>query len=155
MKTKDYLTTKEFIKRVKELGYNVGNSRDYYHIVDKINQNIANINKSILCQISTDYIAWDDIPDKDKKTLFKLLMEYASTPVEERKEEKKYYLKHGWLRSRFEDKIVNQDGEDEYFLSDESQTDGFKTQFTQKEIDEIKEKYNTDLSDFEEKEVEE
>lgn len=68
---------------------------------------------------------------------------------------KKFYLKHRWLRSRFEDKIVNQDGEDEYFLSDESQIDGFKTQFTQKEIDDIKEKYNTDLSDFERVEVEE
>lgn len=100
---------------------------------------------------------WILIPvwcDNKDFNMIKATVKFAETPIEDREEEKKFYLKHRWLRSRFEDKIVNQDGEYEYFLSDESQTDGFKTQFTLKEIEEIKEKFDTDLADFELVEVE-
>lgn len=68
--------------------------------------------------------------------------------------QKKYYLKHRFLNTEdynyyFQDKY---DGflDDKYSYSQ----DEYKSKFTLKEIEEIKEKYNTDLKDFEIIEVE-
>lgn len=149
------MKTKYFIKKVEALGHEVVEKETWFGIKDTDGSWLALVGKDHILELSTDFPAWRALSIGEKVSLFTVIYEYASTLVDEREEEKKFYLKHRWLRSRFEDKIVNQDGEDEYFLSDESQIDGFKTQFTQKEIDDIKEKYNTDLSDFERVEVEE
>lgn len=71
-----------------------------------------------------------------------------------REEEKKYYLRHRFLEAHFFNYLNLNYGFQELFLSSKSQI-GKQTQFTQKEIDEIKEKYHTDLKDFEIIEVEE
>lgn len=114
------MKTKEFIKRVEELGFKVFNESDYYVIKDEYEDNVANVNKTTLTQMSTDYIEWDEVYDGDKTKLFNLLVEYARTPIEDREEEKYYLVK-----------------------------------FTLKEIEEIKKKFDIDLSDFELVEVEE
>ena len=92
--------------------------------------------------------------DKKDFNMIKAAVEFAETPINEREEEKKFYLKHRWLSSRFKDKIVNKDEKNEYFLSDESQADSYKIHFTLKEIEDIKKRFNTDLKDFEMIEVE-
>lgn len=149
------MKTKEFIKEVEELGFETLCGYDYTSVRNENGEILAFVSEGHRGSMDIHFPKTLDLDELTRMKLGRIVFEYAKTPIDERGEEKKYYLKHRWLRSRFEDKIVNQHGEDEYFLSDESQTDGFKTQFTQKEIDEIKEKYNTDLSDFEEEEVEE
>ena len=67
----------------------------------------------------------DECFDKDYR-MIKAAMEFAGTPPDEREERKKFYLRHKWENK----------------------------QFTFKEIEEIKEKYDTDLADFELVEVE-
>lgn len=47
--------------------------------------------------MSTDYESWDEIYEGDKTKLFDLLVEYARTPIEDREEEKKFYLKHRYF----------------------------------------------------------
>ena len=89
--------------------------------------------------------------------MIKASLEYAETPPEDREEEKKFYLEHKYF------KCVN--GDSRYFQIYESDGTpwlnamdsimGYKKQFTLKEIEEIKEKFDADLADFELVEVEE
>lgn len=93
--------------------------------------------------------------DKDFDML-KASVEFAETPIDER-EEKKIYLRHRYFR------FYN--GSSKYLgmdllkvkpdLCSKITYRWMKNQFTEKEIEEIKEKYNTDLKDFELVEVKE
>lgn len=150
------MKTKEFIKRVEELGYFVNSFKGYYEIRDVDKVIIAVINKTIFLQFSTDYLGWDKLCDKDRKELYNLVIKYASTPIEDREEEKKFYLRHRYFR------FYN--GSSKYLGMDFVKVNldlcskityrWVKNQFTEKEIYEIKEKFNTDLGDFEKTEVE-
>lgn len=83
------MKTKEFIKRVEELGYFVNSFKGYYEIRDVDKVIIAVINKTIFLQFSTDYPGWDKLCDKDRKELYNLVIKYASTPIEDREEDTK------------------------------------------------------------------
>ena len=72
----------------------------------------------------------------------------------EREEEKKYYLRHRFLEVDFFNYVNRDYGFPELYLNSKAQIAGKQTQFTQEEIDEIKKRYNTDLKDFEQIEVE-
>ncbi len=107
--------------------------------------------------MSTDYMEWDGVYDEDKTKLFDLIVEYAKTPIDEREEEKKFYLKHRWFKPSpiYKNYLNYWIGNDEYWLDYKNESKEIQTQFTLKEIDEIKEKFNTDLKDFEPEDVKE
>ena len=150
------MKTKEFIKKVEELGYCVMNGEEYYHIKDFDGEAIASINKLIMFQICTDYDAWDKLPSEIKEQLFDIISKYASTPPDERKEEKKYYLKHKYFRHVDDKQYFTIYPHLEYpGLDYKLPSHNLVQTFTLKEIEVIKKKYNTDLSDFEKKEVKE
>ncbi len=118
---------------------------------------VAIVDTEVRFSADLDYRGFDDLKHERKEKLFNLIVEYARTPIEEREEPKKYYLKHKWL--------TNNGGsynclnfyvdENKYLIESGTTMCGYKTQFTQAEIDNIKEKFNTDLEDFELIEVEE
>ena len=93
----------------------------------------------------------DKFCDEKDFNMIKATMKYAETPLGDREEEKKFYLRHRW--------IVNSAAGEGYLnwllhadimiLSSTLQDSSAKTQFTLKEIEEIKEKFDTDLNDFE------
>ena len=93
----------------------------------------------------------------DVEELYKLCFEYACTPVEDREEEKKYYLRHRWLTEggfyRFVKHHTKAYGK-KYELASWTFGDTSDMQYTLKEIEEIKKKFDTDLKDFELVEVE-
>lgn len=150
------MKTKEFIRRVEELGYFINEYVEYCEIKDVNNNLIAVINKTTFLQLDTDYYLWDKLNEIDKKELFDLLIEYAKTPIEDREEEKKYYLRHKWLTSDNDFNYLNlYTNKNRYIIESNGNFNTFKTQFTQAEIDEIKERFNTNLEDFEIVEVEE
>lgn len=150
------MKTKEFIKKVEELGYCVMNGEEYYHIKDFDGEAIASINKLIMFQICTDYDAWDKLPSEIKEQLFDIISKYASTPPDERKEENKYYLRHRWIFDKdfymYLRKTSYDDKEMRLGIINFCGNDGL--QFTLKEIEKIKKNFNTDLKDFEMIEVE-
>lgn len=81
---------------------------------------------------------------------------YAETPIEERRPEKKYYLKHSFMCGFEKDTFLNVDDLNRaVYLGSNAQSSSIQTQFTQAEIEDIKEKYKTTLDDFEQIEVEE
>lgn len=87
--------------------------------------------------------------------MIKAAVEFAETPIEDREEEKKFYLEHRYFRF--------DDGSNKYLGIDLARYKAdlyskityrwVNNQFTKKEIEEIKEKFNTDLADFKEVEV--
>lgn len=69
--------------------------------------------------------------------------------------EKKYYLKLKDNTSAILGEYLNFNKSfNVYFLQNNFQCNDYQTRFTQKEIDEIKKRYNTDLEEFEQVEVE-
>ena len=152
------MKTKEFIKRVKELGFEVFNEDDYLVIKDEYESNVANVNKTTLAQMSTDYIEWDEIYDEDKTKLFDLLIEYAKTPIDERKEEEKYFYEHRFIKTRGGNPTylaIRQRPNYKYPILQGSYKDIFeyKVEFTDKEMEETKKQYGIFLDDFVKKEI--
>lgn len=89
--------------------------------------------------------------------MIKASIEYAETPPEDREGEKKFYLEHRYFKCTNGDsryfQILESDGTP--WLNAMYTVMGYKKQFTLKEIEEIKEEFDTDLKDFDLVEVEE
>lgn len=151
------MKTKEFIKKVEELGYSFSSSYYCWEIRNKKNHLIAVVSKDVLYKISTDSAYWDVIPDEDKNKLLELIVEFANTPVMDREEEKKFLIKHKYLVSKnlLPVNLAWNKLKDVY-RSINLKVDNhiYQAQFTFKEYEEIKKKLNTDLADFELVEVE-
>lgn len=149
------MKTKEFIKRVEELGFRVQELNNIINICNyKEGVYLVTIDKHNQFMLDNRCKGYMDLGDYDKSELLKLCYEYAKTPIEEREEPRKYYLKHRWIGNGWWQYLnLLEDGT--YFIKDGDLIPSVKNTFTRKEIDEIKAKYNTDLSDFEIVEVEE
>lgn len=153
------MKTKEFIKEVEKLGFkvNVKNIKGIW-IENSNGSNVAYVCRYKMYEFDTAFLAFENIPESHKVSLFNLLICYTRTPLNEREEEKKFYLKQNlkdkWLeRNAFYYLNLNID-KNIYLIDSYANTDTFKTQFTQAEIDKIKEKFNTNLEDFEQVPVE-
>ncbi|MGV3155504.1 hypothetical protein [Staphylococcus simulans] len=70
---------------------------------------------------------------KKQNSLFKLLVEYASTPLEEREEEKKYYIKLPHIEKGFNFLIFFEDS-DEWLVDYKGNFVEGQSQFTLKEL---------------------
>ncbi len=141
------MKTTEFINKFKELGlgYDVTMSSDKRHLqISKSSAIFATVSTLDTNSINTGFV-YTVSPE-----LFDLIVEYAKTPIEEREEQKKYYLKlktniitDGTYLCRRLDKY--------YFISNNAKLPMIKDIFTQQEIDELKKQYNLDA--FEQVEV--
>ena len=153
------MKTKEFIKAVEALGLTVDvDDEEIVVNVGYYEYTVSVINRKERYTISNTYLGWRELDGLQKSYLFELINDYASTPVDEREEEKKFLIQHKYLVSKnmFPVNIVWHRLKDVYRLIN-CKVDNhiYQAQFTRAEIEEIKEKYNTDLNDFEIVEVEE
>lgn len=147
------MKTKEFIKKVEELGYK---ARKIFTQIDIIS------NDFIIARVYTNRMyamnafTFINIEWRNQDKLFDLIVEYVKTPIEDRKEETRFYLEHRYFRfDNGSRKYLGMDlVKDKPDLYSKITYRWVKNQFTKKEIDEIKEKFNTDLADFEMIEVE-
>lgn len=141
------MKTKEFIKRVEDLGYTRFSTNErFIQICDHRGRTLAEVSREKLYHINTN---------KDEpitKTLFDLIVEYTSTPVEDREEEEKFLIQHKYLVSKnlLPVNLVWNKLKDVY-RSINLKVDNhiYQAQFTLKEVEDIKIKLNTDLADFE------
>lgn len=146
------MKTKEFIKKVEELGFAVNTVENYYVILNKI------LVCAEICRTSNRVNLFHECLEKND--LLKICVEYAQTPLTEREEEEKFYLQK--MKSFYDDDYnesraflnINT-SMDVFCITNRGETSIFKTQFTQKEIDKIKEEQHTDLSEFKQIPVEE
>lgn len=95
------MKTNEFIKEVKNMGFEAIFNRvgDIMNLEIRENQYgglvaYSEVNKMFIVGIQDDF--YYKLEEQQQQKLFKLLTEYASTPVEDRKEENKYmyYIKN-------------------------------------------------------------
>lgn len=126
---------------------------DYNIIDDPTTFNMRNIYKNNEISVSKNRVNFIFINNEHCRPedfeVIKAAVELAETPPEEREDEKKYYLRHKFLEYIHCNYLNYDYGVQELNLNDKGQFDNIQTQFTQKEIDEIKEKYDTTLDDFE------
>ena len=154
------MKTKDFIRRVEEMGFDAEERGDEVYLYGRDSNGLAKISKKFKYTINTFYREFMDLNEGDKGLLLDLIFEYISTPVNEREEEKKFYLRHKFLKSSLrgitrENSVVNYNTRDNVsYLADKQPAGCIKTFFTLKEIEEIKKKFDTDLADFELVEVE-
>ena len=96
------------------------------------------------------------ICDEKDFNMIKAAVEFAETPLEDRKEEKKFYLKHRWLDRGDEANYLNFEISGCYYsLNSKLEASWAKTKFTLEQIQNIKKNLDTDLKDFELVEVKE
>ena len=150
------MKTKEFIKKVEELGFTVCITEDTVYVL-KDNEYIVvtvGVNKAFM--IDCFYFMYMSSEEGIREKVFDLVVEYAKTPVEDRDEEKKFYLRHRLIQTDGCYMYLQKTSDDDKKMSVRvlgfSDNDDIK--FSGKEIEEIKEKFDTDLADFELVEVE-
>ena len=151
------MKTKEFIKKVKELGLGVYTDDRYLYIeYGYYNHVVATIYMTQRYWLSISYNYDIELDENIKKELYNLCFEYSVTPVDKREEEKRFYLKHRYFKSGNDVQYFTFARIYEYpYLQCKSFKLKSMQQFTLKEIEEIGEKFNTNFEDFELVEVEE
>lgn len=147
------LTTKEFIKEVQKLGFETLENTESISILYGCGK-VACVYKNEIFSVGTDYIPFDNLSKELKEKLYNLIDKYARTPLDEREEPEKFYLKINMMTRNRCDYLNYYKEEDILMLDVRLETYYAQTQFTQKEIDEMKVKFGLTLSDFEQIPVE-
>lgn len=150
------MTTKEFIREVEDLGFDTEIGLIGWIWIADERDVVAVIERNEMYKINTDDdVAFNRVATAKQKKLFDLLVEYASTPLEYREEQERFFLKFK-IEKDDDFNYLNYDKvEDALMLDTSFETSRVQTSFTQKEIDDIKEGFEVTLSDFEKILVEE
>lgn len=151
------MKTKVLKSLLEKMDYSVKRINGMIVIENEYGNAIATVEEDGAFKFSTQYFAWDFISYSEQKVILSYIMGYAATPVNEREEEKKFYLKHKWITSggfyMYVTHHTKPYGEVYELLSWRyGEINGM--QFTLKEIEKIKKEFDTDLKDFEMIEVE-
>lgn len=96
------------------------------------------------------------VEEPEEFELIKKSLDLAQTPLDEREEEKKYYLKHRFISNLRAEKYINLSITGTVAIRDHSfcGNQNNKRVFTKTEIEKLKEEFNTDFNDFRLVEVE-
>lgn len=148
------LTTKKFIKEVEKLGLEVEENINIISIYDG-NDELAYIYKNKKFYIGTYFEFSEYLSEELQEKLYNLIDEYARTPIDEREEQERFFLKFK-IETDDDCNFLNYDkNDDEPTLDNRLETSSFQTRFTQKEINDIRRKFGLTLSDFEQIPVDE
>lgn len=140
------MLTKEFIREVEELGLECSDCLTIFAIY-RDGDLVSLVSKNTKFLAGTAYDSFKYLPDELKEKLYNIIDDYARTPLEDREDEKKYYLKH--RKTNISPYYLNVFcGEDGHIVESNVDMVVLKNQFTQKEIDEIKNIFNTRFDEF-------
>ena len=87
------LKTNQFIKEIKSMGFHAKDYENSILIVDSNDFFVAKVSKKEVGVLATDFPNFYSLEHDRKLRLLDLLIEYAKTPIEDRKEDEKYYYK--------------------------------------------------------------
>lgn len=146
------MTYKQFRTWAEGKGYEVFENEERITAA-KESRALCTVRKDGVFEIDDNHREFRRLPREDKKNLFEKIMELAATPLDERVEDKRYKLRHRWMISYDSFNYLNKTRYG-YSLASGDNSDDYQTMFTEDDIEEIKEKFKTDLSDFEIFEVE-
>lgn len=132
------MKTKEFIEKVEELGFRAEESDSGIDVINGVFQHLCHVSKTFRFVLDTDWTEFEEAGEATREDLYKLAVEYANTPIEEREEEKKYRIElindvvKCNSRGSYLNLVVDTG---QHMMSASKETSELKTQFTQKEID--------------------
>ena len=141
----------EFKQVVEELGYTFFENKYEVRILDKGACKLIIIDKTDTHVIDPNNVSYITLSHKDKTELLDLACELAKTPLAEREEEKRYYLRNvsPLLRGSGRGYLAkNKDTLEYYALSLKCSEELYQTIFTESEIAEM------DITGFEKEPVE-
>jgi hypothetical protein len=133
---------------------------DYVNIqrlIGNTRQLIAWVKIKKIFIVNTDYRTFANLPEEIREKIFDILVKFARTPVDEREEEKKYVITHKYAVSKNLNPVNlawNKEKNAYRLINCKQDNDIYKALFTKEEIEKIKEKLDTDLTDFRIVEVE-
>ncbi|UXR34301.1 hypothetical protein MUA41_07960 [Staphylococcus simulans] len=130
------MKTKEFIASVQNMGFKIAKGVSLISVKNELNETLAYVDEEYTESMSTVYRNFVRLADEEKENLFKVIVEYASTPLEKREEEKQYYIKHPGLSRAFA-YLNYRRFRNEWYLSAKYEDDIAKTQFTLEELPEF------------------
>lgn len=132
------MKTKKFIKEVEAMGFVIDEYEGSICVKTVRHSTLAFITKDKTFAFSNGYDSFCSLGETKKQQLFNLLTEYASTPIEEREEEKKYryYLKDTTgLNLNHGNLLYKQKGFNNFMFDiDNFNHDEVKCEFTHKEL---------------------
>lgn len=131
------MKTKIFMKKVRELGFKIEECDLDIDVINGTSEYVCSVSKTFRFVLDTDWTAFEGMGESDREDLYKIAVEYASTPLEERVEEKKYQINiiNDVVKYNSAGSYLNLKVEQErYIFSSSNETPEYKTQFTQKEI---------------------
>lgn len=146
------MKTEELKRIAKENDYTLSRPFGDFTFIKKGGENYINISGDAKNRI---WLSIEYNCDEKDFNMIKAAVEFAETPLEEREEEKEFYLKHRWIKGCVIMYLYRNTLNGYCYLGDKKCRPHRQKRFTLKEIEEIKEKYDTKLEDFEIVEVEE
>ena len=143
------MKTTELVSELKELGYFVdrkerGLNSEYLAISGADNYLIATVSEKYPGVLNTDiYKGYNE--KQEHNPIFRMLIEYALTPLDKREDTNKYLVhlvpdEEGYLNLNI--------SSDDLALTDRDNTVGYHTEFTEKEYKELQSKYPQWLPKF-------
>lgn len=134
------MKTNELVKHAKALGYEVKNDTyfglDCLYILNNKKDTVASVKLQQQYDIYTPATFYLESEENQSK-LFDLLVEFAKTPIEEREEKKKYYIRLNGVGMPGWNRYLNQLCNREVFFADNRENIEVKSKFTDDEISEL------------------
>ncbi|MBC2115712.1 hypothetical protein [Listeria booriae] len=128
------MKTSEFKTMLDEMDLAVYESESAFIITeDELNWDIANVSKDYERIMSIEENAYEAIGSEQTDELFELLTAYASTPLSEREEPKKWYIK--CPITDFYLKIKKDESTKPIWSASKLESELWKSKFTRAEID--------------------
>ena len=130
----------EFRVEVEGIGLHIGVYELNIDVVDKHGDTVGCIAKDVEMSMDTDFEDFRKLPQEKKIVVFESLYELAKTPLADREEEKRYYLRNAspLLRGSGRGYLAkNKDTLEYYALSLKCSEEFYQTIFTESEISQM------------------
>lgn len=132
----------EFKQLVKDEGFKTKETQEFLYILNEEELPVTTIGLTERYTLDNSFDGFGCLGVYDKKRLFNLAVELASTPLDEREDEKRYRLRLPFIKSYGYLNLDKINGV--YELSGEKQVNNYQTIFTESEVEELKQNYNLD-----------
>ena len=129
------MKTKQFIKEIKSMGFDVEETYDILAILDDNEILIATVSKEEFAGLVTNYLGFYRLDYNTKLRLLNLLIKYAKTPIEDREEEEKYYYKLKGFNTLIDKYLARGKISHSFYLVSQYEKEDYNTQFTDKEFE--------------------
>lgn len=152
------MITKEVIEELEKMNLRTEICRGRLIVIHNDGEYVASVSLVRRFEASVDFRGFRrSLSENERTAVYFFVTRLAATDLGDRGEEQKYYLEHKWLDDNHYNvwNCLNFQFETNgYSIGSPINSEYSKTQFTQAEIDEIKEKLNTNLDDFEQVPIE-